>query len=199
MPVMALMAYRLQVHACFIAFICIVLPLSHFRPIGNLRVLRLITSMFYSFPLLVKISLLSWSMSHLQIAHRLFLPQDHRCHEYHISDHVILPFEHWHSSNILRGSGERRIDECYVQSSIQEYDTFWNFGRDRDFYQWHPISRELKRIALFGIIGRTFNAVRRSKQEIQLPLLRVMPRRKRSLDGSWSLFIYSRISRSIKK
>ena len=74
MPVMALMAYRLQVHACFIAFICIVLPLSHFRPIGNLRVLRVCFTTFYSFPLLVKISLLSWSMSHLQASTGPSLP-----------------------------------------------------------------------------------------------------------------------------
>ena len=33
-------------------------------------------------------------VSCLKIAHRLLFPQDHRYHEYHISDHVILSFEH---------------------------------------------------------------------------------------------------------
>ena len=66
---------------------------------------------------------LSCSMSHAEIAHRFF-PQDHRYHEYYISDHDILSFDPWRSSNNLLGS-ERCTDECHGQSSIQEYDAIW--------------------------------------------------------------------------
>jgi hypothetical protein len=86
----------------------------------------------------------------------LFFPQDHRYHEYHISDHVILSFEPCHSSDNLHGS-ECRTDECHGRSSIQEYDTIWNFKftiwnlkfkleRDRDFYHAISESRDLKTI-----------------------------------------------------
>ena len=89
---------------------------------------------------------LLWSVSHAEIAHRLFFPQVHRYHEYHISDYVILFFEPWDSSRNLWGS-ERHTDECHGLSSIQEYDTVWNLERYRDFY--HPNSRDLKTIALW--------------------------------------------------
>ena len=65
---------------------------------------------------------LSWSMSHVYIAHRSFFPQDHLCHEYHISDYVILYFKPQRFSNSLHSS-ERHTDECHGLSGVQEYDT----------------------------------------------------------------------------
>ena len=93
---------------------------------------------------------LSWSMSLMfKIAHKLFFPQDHRYHEYHNSDHVILSFDPYCSSNNLCDS-ERHTDECHGKSSIQEYDTIWNMERDRDRDLYPPNSRDLKTIVLWG-------------------------------------------------
>ena len=78
---------------------------------------------------------------------RLFFPQDHRNHECRISDHDILLFDPWHSSNSLHGS-ERHTDECYGHSSIQEYDTIYCYQRHRVFY--HPVSWHLKYNLLCG-------------------------------------------------
>ena len=94
------------------------------------------------------LSAIHYSLAFVKIAHTLcsffFFQQDHRYHKHHSSDHVILPFVPYGSSNGFHDS-EHRNDECHGQSSIQEYDAIWWLERGRERYFYHPFSRYLKK------------------------------------------------------
>ena len=99
-----------------------------------------------------------------------FFQQDHRYHKYHSSDHVILSFVPYGSSNGFHDS-EHCTDEYHGQSSIQEYDAIWWLERGRDSrYFYHPFSRypslkNKKKQFKVRSMGRRVRAVRQKSKQ----------------------------------